>query len=315
MSEHCHCHCHEEEHHHCEHNTEEESRYDFVLNEYATIPSDEEIAQAINEISEKAKENNNTEVKKEIFGCLDITTLKCTDNVESVLKLTENINKLDDAHPDLKNVAAICVFPNFANIVSQSLEADNVEIACVSGGFPTSQTFPEVKIAETALAIQEGATEIDIVLNIGRFLSGDYENVCDEIQEIKDICGEKTLKVILETSILKNAENIKKAAVLSIYSGADFIKTSTGKDMATATPEAAYIMCKTIKEYYTKTGRKIGFKVAGGINDTDTAILYYTIVKEILGKEWLNSKLFRIGTSRLANQLLEEILNSNNDRP
>ena len=182
-----------------------------------------------------------------------------------------------------------------------------MRITSVAGGFPSSQTFSEVKIAETALALQEGATEIDIVLSIGKLLSGDYESLCDEIQELKDLCGDRTLKVILETGILRSAENIRKAAILSMYSGADFIKTSTGKEAVGATPEAAYIMCRTIKEYHAKTGRKIGFKAAGGISTIDDALLYYTIVEETLGKEWLDSKLFRIGTSRLAATLLNEI--------
>ena len=185
---------------------------------------------------------------------------------------------------------------------------ENVGIACVSGGFPSSQTFQEIKIAETAMAVHEGATEIDIVLSVGKFLSGDYEGVCDEIQELKSVCGEKHLKVILETGALKTAENIKKASVLSIYSGADFIKTSTGKESPAATPEAAYVMCQTIKEYYQKTGRKIGFKPAGGINTVHDALVYYTIVKELLGEEWLNNELFRLGTSRLANLCLSEIV-------
>ena len=305
MSEHCHC--HDEEHLHHDHSYEEQSKYEFVLNEYACTPTAEEISKAIKKADEKAKKNIDKEVLKTIFSCLDLTTLKCTDNAESVLELTEKVNKLEEKHPDIKNVAAICVYPNFANIVSQSLEVENVQIACVSGGFPSSQTFPEVKIAETALALKEGATEIDIVLNIGKFLSGDYEGVCDEIEELKDLCGDKSLKVILETGTLQSAENIKKAAILSIYSGADFIKTSTGKEPLGATPEAAYIMCKTIKEYYVKSGRKIGFKAAGGISTIEDAILYYNIVEETLGKEWLNEKLFRIGTSRLANILLKEI--------
>ena len=224
-----------------------------------------------------------------------------------MLQLTEKVNALDEKYPDLKNVAAICVYPNFAEIVSESLEVENVQVACVSGGFPSSQTFSEVKIAETALALQAGATEIDIVLSVGKFLDGDYESVCDEIQELKELCGEKSLKVILETGALATAENIKKAAILSIYSGADFIKTSTGKESPAATPEAAYVMCKTIKEYYEKTGRKIGFKAAGGINSVDEALLYYNIVEDTLGKDWLNNKLFRIGTSRLANMLLSTI--------
>lgn len=290
------------------HNGEEQSKYEFVLQEYTAATSDEQIATAIKNIADKKVEKNrNKEVLKTIYGCLDLTTLKCTDNAESVLKLTEKVNEFDDKHPDLGNVAAICVYPNFAGIVSQSLEVESVEVACVSGGFPSSQTFTEVKIAETALALQDGATEIDIVINVGKLLSGDYESMCDEIQELKDLCGERKLKVILETGALKTAENIKKAAILSIYSGADFIKTSTGKESPAATPEAAYVMCSTIKEYYEKTGRKIGFKAAGGIATIDDALLYYSIVEEVLGKEWLNSKLFRIGASRLADTLADEI--------
>ena len=305
MSEHFHSHDEEELYH--DHSCEEQSKYEFVMNEYPETPSDEEIASAVKKADEKVEKNRKKEVLKEIYACLDLTTLKCTDNAESVLALTEKVNSLEETHPDLKNVAAICVYPNFAGIVSQSLEVEGVEIACVSGGFPSSQTFPEVKIAETALALKEGATEIDIVLSVGKFLSGDYEGVCDEIQELKDLCGEKSLKVILETGALKSAENIKKAAILSMYSGADFIKTSTGKEAPGATPYAAYVMCKAIKEYYAKSGRKVGFKAAGGITSVEDALLYYNIVEDVLGKEWLNSKLFRIGTSRLADLLLNEI--------
>ena len=305
MSEHHHCDCHEGHHHY---DSNEESKYQYILDEYSTALTEEEIATAIKKITEeKVGKNRSKEALKTIYSCLDLTSLKCTDNAESILTLTEEVNNFEEKYPDLKNVAAICVYPNFANIVSQSLEAESVEVACVSGGFPSSQTFSEVKIAETALALQEGATEIDIVLSIGKFLSGDYESLCDEIQELKDLCGDRTLKVILETGILRSAENIRKAAILTMYSGADFIKTSTGKEAVGATPEAAYIMCRTIKEYHAKTGRKIGFKAAGGISTIDDALLYYTIVEETLGKEWLDSKLFRIGTSRLAATLLNEI--------
>ena len=305
MSEHFHSHDEEELYH--DHSCEEQSKYEFVMNEYPETPSDEEIATAVKKAGEKVEKNRKKEILKEIYSCLDLTTLKCTDNAESVLAFTEKVNALDETHPDLKNVAAICVYPNFAGIVSQSLEVEGVEVACVSGGFPSSQTFPEVKIAETALALKEGATEIDIVMSVGKFLSGDYEGVCDEIQELKDLCGDKSLKVILETGALKSAENIKKAAILSMYSGADFIKTSTGKEAPGATPEAAFVMCKAIKEYYAKSGRKVGFKAAGGITSIEDALLYYNIVEDVLGKEWLNSKLFRIGTSRLAGTLLNEI--------
>ncbi|MBE6293332.1 MAG: deoxyribose-phosphate aldolase [Bacteroidaceae bacterium] len=306
MSEHCNCGCNDHQHHH---HAEEESKYDFVLNDYTTSISDATVAEQVKElIDKKVDENNTLEVKKFLFNCIDLTTLKCTDSEESVLKFTEKVNEFDDKYPHLKNVAAICVYPNFAKIVSQSLEVESVGIACVSGGFPSSQTFQEIKIAETAMAIHDGATEIDIVLSVGKFLSGDYEGVCDEIQELKSVCGEKHLKVILETGALKSAENIKKASILSIYSGADFIKTSTGKESPAATPEAAYVMCNTIKEYYAKTGNKIGFKPAGGINTVHDALVYYTIVKEVLGEEWLTNELFRLGTSRLANLLLSEIV-------
>ena len=303
MSENCNCGCGGHTHH-----AEEESKYEFVLSEYSAAESNEAVAAKVKQIEEKVEENNTLEVKKLLFSCIDLTTLKCTDSEESVLKFTEKVNEFDEKYPDIKNVAAICVYPNFAKIVSESLEVESVGIACVSGGFPSSQTFQEIKIAETAMAVHEGATEIDIVLSVGKFLSGDYEGVCDEIQELKSVCGDKHLKVILETGVLNSAENIKKASILSMYSGADFIKTSTGKESPAATPEAAYVMCCTIKEYYAKTGRKIGFKPAGGINTVKDALLYYTIVKEVLGEEWLNNEYFRLGTSRLANLLLSEII-------
>ena len=306
MSENCNCGCGGEHKHY---HAEEESKYDFVLREYAPAMSDSEVAANVKKlIDEKVEENNTQDVKKFLFNCIDLTTLKCTDSEESVLKFTEKVNEFEDKFPDLKNVAAICVYPNFAKIVSQSLEVENVGIACVSGGFPSSQTFQEIKVAETAMAIHDGATEIDIVLSVGKFLSQDYEGVCDEIQELKSVCGEKHLKVILETGALKTADNIKKASILSMYSGADFIKTSTGKESPAATPEAAYVMCSTIKEYFQKTGRKVGFKPAGGINTIHDALVYYTIVKELLGEEWLTNELFRLGTSRLANLCLGEII-------
>lgn len=291
------------------HETEETSKYENALALYSDILSDEQVKARTAKIIDKyVAENNTLEVKKQLFNCIDLTTLKTEDSEESVLKFTERVNDFENEYPDLKNVAAICVYPNFAKIVSQSLEVESVNVACVSGGFPSSQTFTEVKVAETALALADGATEIDIVIPVGKFLSGDYEGMCDEIEEIKSVCGERHLKVILETGTLKSAENIWKASILAIYSGADFIKTSTGKQEPAATPEAAYVMCQAIKAYHEKTGRKVGFKPAGGINSVNDALVYYTIVKEVLGKEWLNNELFRIGTSRLANLLLSEIV-------
>ena len=288
---------------------EVQSKYELALSKYNTHLHDDEIMIKVDQLIEKhLGENNNIDVKKEIFHCIDLTTLKCTDSEESVMKFTEKVNEFVDKYPDLENVAAICVYPNMAEIVCDSLEADNVKIACVSGGFPSSQTFMEVKIAETAMAIHAGAEEIDIVMPVGKFLCGDYEGMCDEIGELKDVCGEKTLKVILETGALRTASNIKKAAILAMYAGADFIKTSTGKEAISATPEAALVMCEAIKEYYKETGRKVGFKAAGGIDSVKKALAYYTIVKETLGEEWLNNGLFRIGTSRLTNLLLSDII-------
>jgi len=299
------------EHHH-HHEADEHSKYEAALALYETNLSDDEVkAKTAHIIDKYVAESNTLEVKKFLFNCIDLTTLKTEDSEESVLKFTERVNDFEDKYPDLKNVAAICVYPCFAKIVSQSLEVEDVNIACVSAGFPSSQTFTEVKVAETALALADGATEIDIVIPVGKFLSGDYEGMCDEIEEIKTICGERHLKTILETGALKTAENIMKASILSMYSGADFIKTSTGKQEPAATPEAAYVMCRAIKAYYEQTGRKVGFKPAGGINCVNDALVYYTIVKEVLGEEWLNNHLFRLGTSRLANLLLSEIVGEN----
>lgn len=290
-------------------NEPNKSKYDAALAKYNTLLDDAEVAAQVAKImTEKVPANDSLDVKKFLFNCIDLTTLKSEDSDESVMKFTQKVNQFDELHPDLKNVAAICVYPNFAEIVKDTLEVEDVKIACVSGGFPSSQTFIEVKVAETAMAIMEGADEIDIVISVGKFLSGNYEEMCDEIQELKETCKDHHLKVILETGALKTASNIKKASILSMYAGADFIKTSTGKQQPAATPEAAYIMCQAIKEYYKETGIKIGFKPAGGINTVNDALVYYTIVKEILGEEWLNNSLFRLGTSRLANLLLSDIL-------
>lgn len=291
-----------------QHFEEMQSKYTLALSKYNTHLHDDEVRMKVDKlILNKLDENDNLEVKKQILNCIDLTTLKCTDTEESVLKFTEKVNDLTDSYPDIPTIAAVCVYPNMAEIVSDTLEADGVNIACVSGGFPSSQTFMEVKVAETAMALHCGADEIDIVMPVGKFLSGDYEGVCDEISELKDICGDKKLKVILETGVLMTAENIKKAALICMYSGADFIKTSTGKEAISATPDAALVMCEAIREYYKETGRKVGFKAAGGINTVKKALAYYTIVKEVLGNEWLNNEWFRIGASSLANPLLTEI--------
>jgi deoxyribose-phosphate aldolase len=285
------------------------SKYEQALAKYNCDWDDQQVADAVKKIiAEKVHENDTLDVKKFLFGSIELTTLKTTDSDESVMAFTERVNQFDEQYGNLPHVATICVYPCFAKTVHDTLEVDGVEIACVSGSFPSSQALIEVKVAETALAVKDGATEIDIVMPVGKFLSGDYETMCEDIQELKNTCGENVaMKVILETGCLKTASNIKKASILSMYSGADYIKTSTGKEKISATPEAAYVMCQAIKEYYDETGIQIGFKPAGGINSVMDAMIYYTIVKEVLGEKWLTNKWFRLGTSRLANLLLSEI--------
>ena len=253
------------------------------------------------------EENNTIAVKKFLLNSVELTTLKTDDSEDSVMRFVEKVNKFDDVYPELGHVATVCVYPCFASICHDTLENEEVEIACVAACFPSSQSFIEVKIAETALALKDGATEIDIVQSVGKFLAGDYETVADEIAELKEVCGERKLKVILETGCLKTASNIKKASILAMYAGSDYIKTSTGKLEPAATPEAAYVMCQAIKEYYEETGIQIGFKPAGGMKTVEDALKYYTIVKEVLGEQWLNNTMLRLGTSSLANKLLSDI--------
>jgi deoxyribose-phosphate aldolase len=285
------------------------SKYEQALSQYNCELNDADIKAKVRDIiATKVPENDTLDVKKFLFGSIELTTLKPTDSDVSVMAFTERVNAFDNEYPNLPHVATICVYPCFAEIVKDTLEVEGVEIACVSGSFPSSQARIEVKVAETALAVKDGATEIDIVMPVGKFLSGDIEGVCDEISELKAICGENVpMKVILETGCLGTASNIKKASILAMYAGADYIKTSTGKEKISATPEAAYVMCQAIKEYYEKTGIQIGFKPAGGLNTVMDAIIYYTIVKEVLGEKWLTNKYLRLGTSRLANLLLSEI--------
>jgi deoxyribose-phosphate aldolase len=297
---------HKHEHHHV---VKQKSQINEALSKYNLDISDEEVSAAVKQIiAEKVHQNDTHEVKKFLMGSVELTTLKTTDSDESIMAFTERVNQFEETYPTLPHVATICVYPRFARTVAETLEVDGVEIACVSGSFPSSQSLIEVKTVETSLAVKDGATEIDMVLCVGAFLSGDYDTVCDEISQMKDACGEHKMKVILETGCLKTAKNIKTASLLAMYSGADYIKTSTGKLEPAATPEAAYVMCQAIKEYYEKTGIQIGFKPAGGLNSVMDAIIYYTIVKEVLGEKWLTNEWFRMGTSRLANLLLSEVI-------
>ncbi len=288
---------------------QELSIYDQALAKYNTDIKDEDIKATVEEIiANKVAENDTVEVKKFLFGSVELTSLNTADTEEKILAMVEKVNSFAHDYSDMPHVATVVTYPSFTKLVRNTLEVDGVNIANVSGCFPSSQARMEVKVAETALAIQDGADEIDIVMPVGKFLSEDYEGVAEDIMELKSTCGEEIpMKVILETGDLLNCSNIKKASILSMYAGADYIKTSTGKEKISATPEAVYVMCTAIKEYFEETGNKIGLKPAGGLNTVQDALIYYTIVKEVLGEEWLTNKMFRLGTSRLANLLLSAV--------
>ncbi len=287
----------------------EMSKIEQVLSKYNLDITDEEVKDAVKKIiAEKVHENDTQEVKKFLFGSIELTTLTTQDSDESVLRLVEKVNKFDQEYPFMPHVATVVTYPRFTKLVKDSLEVEGVIPTCVSGAFPSSQALIEVKTVETGLAVRDGAGNVDIVMHVGQFLSGDYETVVDEIQQQKETCGDVPMKVILETGDLGSAANIKTASILSMYAGADYIKTSTGKEKISATPEAVYVMCQAIKEYYEETGNKVGLKPAGGINSVMDALTYYTIVKEVLGKEWLTNELFRLGTSRIANLILSEVV-------
>ena len=297
-----------EQHNHEHKHAQPVSQIEEALKKYNLDITDEEVKDAVKKIiAEKVAQNDTPEVKRFMFGSIELTTLTTLDSDESVLQLVEKVNRFDNEYPEFPHVATVVTYPRFTKLVSESLEVEGVIPTCVSGAFPTSQALIEVKTVETGLAIRDGAGNVDIVMHIGQFLSGDYETVCDEIQQQKEACGDVPMKVILETGDLGSAANIKKASILSMYSGADYIKTSTGKEKISATPEAVYVMCQAIKEYYDETGIMVGLKPAGGINTVMDALIYYTIVKEVLGEKWLTNELFRLGTSRLANLLLSEL--------
>lgn len=285
----------------------ENDRYTEAFAKYRLEVDEQTVKSAVERIRKDAEKENVKAVWEKILSCIDLTSLKPTDSDESILDMVEKINRFWGEHPEVPSPAAVCVYPCFAGLVSKSLELDGTGVACVAGGFPSSLTFTEMKIAEVSLAIHEGADEIDIVQPAGRFLSGEYEYIADETDEIKEVCGEHTLKVIIECGALGNLSNIKKASVLAMYSGADFIKTSTGKEVSGASPEAFYCMCKAIREYADETDRKVGIKAAGGISTIEDAVLYYTIAKKVLGSEWLEPDKFRIGASRLTGKLIEKI--------
>lgn len=283
-------------------------RYRKVIEE-SQVPVDMDVIKAeLDKIAEKLPELRNQEVYTRIFNCIDLTTLNTDDSQNSVTAFVQRVNDFDNEYPQYPNVAAICVFSNFAGVVRSALEVSKVKIAVVAGGFPSGQTFTEIKVADSALAVAEGADEVDVVMNIGMLRDGNYEELCDELIDVKHTIKDAHMKVIIESGALQGPREIRDASILAIYSDADFIKTSTGKVYAGASPEAAYVMCRCIKEYFEKTGKKVGFKAAGGVRSTEEALMYYAIVKEVLGEEWLDNSLFRIGASSLANNILADML-------
>lgn len=283
-------------------------KFDELFKTYNCNITDAEVKTALGKIlDENFAANDNADVYMQCLNFIDLTSLNSTDTYAGIISMVEKVNNFSTNFPHLKNVAAICVYPSLVPVVKENLQIENIGLASVAAGFPSSQTFIEVKIAETSMAVLEGASEIDVVISIGKFLEGKYDEVHEELAEIKAACRDAHLKVIIESGALGSSSNIKKASVLAMSAGADFIKTSTGKMPVAATPEATYIMCEAIKEWNAKTGAKVGYKPAGGIVTTSDAVTHYTIVKSVLGDAWLNNKLYRIGASRLANNLLTSI--------
>lgn len=283
--------------------------YSNILEQYAPAMSEAEVAEVVAQAKAAAVKNENVDVYKFCLSAVDLTTLTCNDSVESVTEFAKRTVTFAEAYPQIPNVASICVYPAFVETVGLAVDGTPMRITSVGGGFPASQTFLEVKMLEVAMAVENGADEVDIVLNVGKMLTGEYDEAAAEVEMIRsEMDADVILKVIIESGALKTPELIRKASLLSMAAGADFVKTSTGKIDVAATPEAAVVMCQAIKDFYNKTGRKVGFKAAGGVKTPQDAALYYTIVEQILGEEWLTTDLFRIGASSAANNLLSAIV-------
>ncbi len=284
------------------------------LDKYGYAPDREEIGRAIEMIAANMDNIASEQVYKDCFSMMDLTTLKTDDTPASVAKLVEKVNAFHKSYPEWPLPASVCVFSNFAATVKE-VRKEDFNITVVSACFPSSQSFLEVKLKEVEMAVEQGADEVDIVLALNAFLAGNYEVAAEEIRQVRRVIDEVAgkqgrnvhLKVILETGLLKTPENIANASFLAMEAGADFIKTSTGKVDVNATPLAAYVMCECIGIYRMATGKKIGFKPAGGISSAADALCYYSIVSSLLGKDWLNKELFRFGVSRVANSLLSAV--------
>ncbi len=275
--------------------------------DYTKAPSKEFIDTTITELKKETQNYKTKDVLLKLFNCIDLTSLNTADTTDKIKNMTKKVNDFSKSFPAYNNVAAMCVYPSLVPTVKENLTAKNINLAAVGACFPSSQTFISVKAAECELTVHKGADEIDIVISVGTFLEKDYKKMAAEIAIIKEAIGNAHLKVILETGELLNTDNIHLASILSMEAGADFIKTSTGKTPVSATPEAVYTMCSAIKDYYAKTGRKVGIKPSGGMSNSEDAIIYYQIVKKVLGNEWLNNRLFRLGASRLANSILTDL--------
>ena len=269
--------------------------------------SKQEIIKNVTTIKNESKKIYNTEILKKAFSFIDLTFLNSTDNKDKITQIIKQVNNFSATYPQIPNVAAICIFPNYIETIKKDLKVKGIKIASVVGGFPASQTFLEIKTKESRLAVQRGANETDMVISIGEFLNKEYQLVQLEIIKIRHAIKGATLKVIIETGVLQDFQRIYNASLLAMESGADFVKTSTGKEKIGATPEAVYVMALAIKDYFKKTGKKVGIKPAGGVSSGETAIFYMSIIEKILGKEWLKPELFRFGSSSLANKLLKEI--------
>lgn len=284
------------------------------LTKYGYAPDQEAIGRALEIIAANLENMASEQVYKDCFSMMDLTTLKTNDTPASVEKLVSKVNAFNDSYPDWPLPASLCVYPNFAATVKNARKCD-FNITVVSACFPSSQSFLEVKLKECEMAVEQGADEVDIVLALNSFLAGDHESASEEIRQVRKCIDEVAarqgrtvhLKVILETGLLRTPELIAEASFLAMEAGADFIKTSTGKVDVNATPVAAYVMCECIAKYKALTGKKIGFKPAGGISSAADALCYYSIVSSVLGKEWLDKEYFRFGVSRVANSILSAV--------
>ena len=278
------------------------------LENYAPAHTEAQVGKEVAKIKVAANRNGNVDVYKFCYSAIDLTTLSCTDSHESVREFVRKAVEFTHKFPNIPNVASICVYPPFVEDVGLEVDGTPMRITSVAGAFPAAQSFIEVKALEVAMAIENGADEIDIVLNPGLIISNHIDEAASEVELLCNEAKDVVLKVIIESGALKTPELIRRASLVSMFAGADFVKTSTGKIDVAATPEAAFVMCHAIKDYYNKTGRKVGFKAAGGVKTPEDAALYYTIVEEVLGKEWLTTDLFRIGASSAANNLISAIV-------